>query len=77
MKPVQDLRTDLQSGEVLAQLIEIIGEVENVASSYYVLSEYIRFFVPMYQLEVARKKEELCDTSEFKSENEVIIMGQG
>ena len=27
LKPVQDLRTDLQSGEVLAQLIEIIGEL--------------------------------------------------
>ena len=25
LKPVKDLRTDLQSGEVLAQLIEIIG----------------------------------------------------
>ena len=26
LKPVQDLRSDLQSGEVLAQLIEIICE---------------------------------------------------
>ncbi len=26
LRPVQDLRTDLQSGEVLAQLIEIICE---------------------------------------------------
>ena len=32
LKPVQDLRTDLQSGEVLAQLIEIIGEVGNICS---------------------------------------------
>ena len=34
LKPVQDLRSDLQSGEVLAQLIEIICEYH----SYQMLS---------------------------------------
>ena len=34
LKPVQDLRTDLQSGEVLAQLIEIISG-EKIAGIQY------------------------------------------
>ncbi len=34
LKPVQDLRTDLQSGEVLAQLIEIICEYPQTCTSY-------------------------------------------
>ena len=34
LRPVQDLRTDLQSGEVLAQLIEIISG-EKIAGIQY------------------------------------------
>lgn len=34
LKPVQDLRTDLQSGEVLAQLIEIICECARECFNY-------------------------------------------
>ena len=37
LKPVQDLRTDLQSGEVLAQLIEIICKFPSYQPKYLVL----------------------------------------
>ena len=56
LRPVQDLRTDLQSGEVLAQLIEIISGEKIAGIQYTPESIQVSFYeIPLYRVVFIRK----------------------